>query len=608
MALQQFFYDQQIRRYIVQFIRMLSNFQVEFGRDRNGITALQRVPVIYGDSSRQAASILKQNSENYLNSVPAMAVYISDMKYDRDRMQNPTFVSKMSIRERYYDYETGNYNTQQGDTLNVERLMPVPYRLTLKVDIWTSNTEQKLQLLEQLVTLFNPALEIQSTDNYIDWTSITYVLLSDVNWSSRSVPIGTNDNIDIATLTFELPIFVSAPVLVKKFGVIQKIIASIFDDNGNIVDSIYNEDNLMSRQYFTPLQYAVILLDNKLKLVKYSQPVFETKGKQIIKEISGNIDSTTFIPLIDTVELEVGMAVRPFIIESTGTINGNISSNVITGINSSFLTELRVGSQLYAANIQLGSIYLGSVSAINSNTEIILSSNASSTVNNSEFNYTNANIVGNCIITAINGDTISTSANIRANIGDRLSIGYPDAYTIGAEEPWRDLINVYGNLINGSSQVKLELNDGNEVVGIVSYDPTDSNYLLFSPDLDTIPTNTLATINAVIDPQTNRPNKDLPSPTDGTRYLLVNDYITQDGALPIYNWSGIDNTPLAAYANDIIQYNGQHWFVAFDASETPFGTQYVTNMATNIQYKWDGSAWSLSYQGYYEAGKWQLIL
>jgi len=47
MALQQFFYDNQIRRYIVQFIRMVSNFQVEFGRDRNGITAYQRVPVIY---------------------------------------------------------------------------------------------------------------------------------------------------------------------------------------------------------------------------------------------------------------------------------------------------------------------------------------------------------------------------------------------------------------------------------------------------------------------------------------------------------------------------------------------------------------------------------
>ena len=32
----QFAYDAQVRRFVVQFIRMLSNFQVEFGQDSNG--------------------------------------------------------------------------------------------------------------------------------------------------------------------------------------------------------------------------------------------------------------------------------------------------------------------------------------------------------------------------------------------------------------------------------------------------------------------------------------------------------------------------------------------------------------------------------------------
>ena len=95
MAYQQFFYDNQIRRYIIQFIRMLSNLQVEFGKDRNGVTALQRVPVIYGDSSRQVSYIIQQGSENYMNSVPCMAVYISGLDYDRGRVQNPTYVDKI---------------------------------------------------------------------------------------------------------------------------------------------------------------------------------------------------------------------------------------------------------------------------------------------------------------------------------------------------------------------------------------------------------------------------------------------------------------------------------------------------------------------------------
>ena len=55
----QFFYDGQIRRYLLQTIRLLSNFVVKYGDG-----SLVRVPVMYGDADRQVAHINKQNSEN----------------------------------------------------------------------------------------------------------------------------------------------------------------------------------------------------------------------------------------------------------------------------------------------------------------------------------------------------------------------------------------------------------------------------------------------------------------------------------------------------------------------------------------------------------------
>lgn len=538
MALQQFFYDQQIRRYIIQFIRMVSNFQVEFGKNSSGAVALQRVPVIYGDSSRQVASIIKQGSENVMNSVPCMAVYVSNLTYDRDRVQNPTYVGKLNLRERYYDPQTGDYSTTQGDVLTVERLMPVPYKLTLKLDIWTSNTEQKLQLLEQLCTLFNPALEIQSTDNYVDWTSLTYVLLTNVEWSNRTMPVGTEVPIDIASLTFDLPIFISAPALVKKLGVIQKIIASIYDANGDITNAIYDDTNLMSRQYFTPLQYGVILLENKLQLVKYNEHVYNEIGSQVVKTIASNVSGNTRVTLSSSDGIEPGM--------------------IVSGLD------------------------------IQSNSDPTITANP------------------NTRVMSINGDTVFTSNLVTGNVGDRIVF---TAVTTkeGTDEPWRDLINVYGNLVNGSSQVRLELNDGNEVVGTVSYNPINDTQLIWNPDIDTIPTNTLPPVNAIIDPLSSRPNKDLQDLATGTRYLLVNDYITAPGAQPIYNWLGMDNTPLEAYANDIIEFNGQHWGVVFD-SRYETNVQYVTNLTTGTQYYWNGSTWAKSYEGYFPAGKWQLIL
>jgi hypothetical protein len=259
-----FFYDKQIRRFLTQFIRIMSNFQVRLGNDDQGDAVYQRVPVFYADASRQASQILRSNSENTIKAVPAMAVHISGITYDRDRVQEPYHVSKLNIRTREYDPEAQAYTNRQGGVYTVERLMPVPYTLELKVDVWTSNTEQKLMLLEQVMILFNPALEIQSTDNYIDWTSLSYVLLTSIDWTNRSVPASTEENIDIASLTFSLPIWISAPAKVKQLGVVSRILANVYDPDGNITDP----GDTLFVQHLTFENYTVLYQGNTLKLLK----------------------------------------------------------------------------------------------------------------------------------------------------------------------------------------------------------------------------------------------------------------------------------------------------------------------------------------------------
>ena len=225
----QFFYDGQIRRYITQVVRVFSNFVVKYGDG-----TLHRIPVMYGDPDRQVASIIRQNSENKVNSVPRIAVYITSLALARDRVSDQSFVGKVHIRERGIDPTTGIYNHDQGKNYTIERLMPTPFDLTFKVDIWSSSTEQKLQILEQILVLFNPSLELQTTDNYIDWTSLSVLDLTDINWSSRQVPVGTDTPNEVATLTLKTPIWINPPVKVKHLGVITKIITGI---NGNTATS-----------------------------------------------------------------------------------------------------------------------------------------------------------------------------------------------------------------------------------------------------------------------------------------------------------------------------------------------------------------------------------
>lgn len=455
-----FFYDGQIRRFITQFIRMVSNFYVQFGKDRDGNMSLQRVPVFYGDASRQASQIIRGNSENALANVPAMAVYVSGFDYDRERVQEPYHVSKMQLRQRRYDPDTGNYDEARSDSFTVERLMPVPYKLTLKLDIWTSNTEQKLQIIEQIATLFNPALEIQSTDNYIDWTSLSAVFLTGTNWDSRSVPAGGDEPVSIASMTFELPIWISAPAKVQKLGVVYKVINSIYDAYGNISDSVFDDTTQLSRPVITPYGYRLVCMGDKLTLVRNS---------------SAGVTSTTI------------------------------------------------------------------------------------------------------------------------NLQDAISAG-----------DWKSLIDDYGELKDGLSEVRLRHHDSRyEVVGHVSYNPITPNQLLFNIDIDTVPTNTLLPISAIIDPYTvNIDQFDLLNPEAGTRYLILNPIGSLDNIEAAVVWG---NRSFIANANDIIEWDGYAWKVVFDSRQES-STHYLVNLNTNTQYKWYENQWSKSVEGIYQEGEWSLVL
>ena len=257
----QFFYDGQLRRYIAQVIRMLSGFKIQTADGAEKI-----VPVLYGDISRQVAHMIRENSENKLPSAPRISVYISDLSLDKPRLSDATFVSKINLRERAINESTNQYTTEQGTNYTVERLMPTPYMLSVKADIWTTSTEQKLQIMEQILVLFNPSFEIQTTDNFVDWTSLTTVYLNDIVFSNRTIPVGTDSDIDVATLEFETPIWITTPAKLKRLGVIQTVVANIFREEGTL-DPSFIDGLPASNQYITPANFGIMVIDNRAKLI-----------------------------------------------------------------------------------------------------------------------------------------------------------------------------------------------------------------------------------------------------------------------------------------------------------------------------------------------------
>lgn len=273
----QFFYDNQIRRFLVQFARIFSDWQVTKGKDPAGNDILVRVPIQYGDSSRMAQAQIANNSPSSLPSAPLISYYVSGFEYDQRRTQDPYFVDKLSVRQRTFNTDTQQYEPTQAQAFTIERVMPVPYTLRITVDFWTTNYQQKLELLEQIGILFNPSLEIQSTDNFVDWGSLSVVYQDGLTFSSRSVPQGNGNPIDIMSWKFYMPIWISGPAKVKKLGIIHKIIASIFQ--GNALTDMQDDHLLLgTRQKITPYGYKLLLIGNSLQILPSTQ-IFTPSNK-----------------------------------------------------------------------------------------------------------------------------------------------------------------------------------------------------------------------------------------------------------------------------------------------------------------------------------------
>ena len=117
----QYWYDQQIRRYILQFIRLFDSFQIKTGTKSTADSeSYIRVPVRYADMSRMVAHILRHNSENVMNSAPFISAYITNLQIARDRLKEPRLVDKVQVAERKYDNSAKEYISEIGNTYTVE--------------------------------------------------------------------------------------------------------------------------------------------------------------------------------------------------------------------------------------------------------------------------------------------------------------------------------------------------------------------------------------------------------------------------------------------------------------------------------------------------------
>jgi hypothetical protein len=567
----QHFYDAQIRRYLTQIVRMMSNFSYKDGKGR-----LVRIPVTYGDLTRQAASIINQNSENKVPSAPRMAVYITGLEMDRTRTGDSSYVNKVNIRERAVDNSGNEYLKTEGKNYTVERLMPTPYILSINVDVWSTNTDQKLQIMEQVLMLFNPSLEIQTTDNYVDWTSLSVVNLENITFSSRTIPAGTESEIDIATLGFTTPIWITPPAKVKKLGVITKIITAVFADNGleiNMDDSAYAESLMKEAAY---IDEESEINDVNVKTTKRNGTregmTFETG---LVVTSHGNYDVLVlpYDPRHDS-----SIFTRRVRLLGKGIIGAETWTGYLKAIPEVFRDARFFENGVTQLRLQRRDSYGDVIGAV-----------SISPIDEKD------------LIVNIDPDTLPTDTTITGPNGARTNIDYivdptkTDPREKYSENPRILLLGNVGHTYKERvvTQTKTMIID----TGVSFSDITGTRVLVNGVEVST---NNVAWSDSSNDEETYKIK--FPSLLNIGDVVDFELYLDEDGPDA---WKNADGSDFAAFANDIVEWDGLRWHIVFDASTTS-QVVYTTNLKTNTQYKWQDGEWILSYEGESPDGTWRL--
>lgn len=257
-----YWYNAQIRHIILCVLRLFSNFQISEGLDSSNKPKLRRIPVTFMSTDKSVVYMLNNASDTILETVPRMILTISNVKLNTDKSAGATYYEhQTSITEKNFNAELDNYVYDKGNSYNITRLNPVPIGLEFKLYILTSMQDHKLQLFEQIRTLFTPTLELQLSENPLDWNYITAITLTNLTWSSKNTNLESS-TLDSMDMSFAIDTHLDLPALVQRESIITQI-------NNNVLDSSYIDDLLITdyndgtRVYHSPTNNRIQVIYNE---------------------------------------------------------------------------------------------------------------------------------------------------------------------------------------------------------------------------------------------------------------------------------------------------------------------------------------------------------
>ena len=137
-------------------------------------------------------AILAGNTQNALIVLPVISIFLNDIELAPDRKKGTGTVRTTMVAPP---------GSLPNEVETLYQKQPIPYNFIFDVTIWSYNSQQDFQIAEQILTLFDPTMQIQTSDSRYDPTSITTIELMNVQDETEAA-IGTERRMLKRTYTF----------------------------------------------------------------------------------------------------------------------------------------------------------------------------------------------------------------------------------------------------------------------------------------------------------------------------------------------------------------------------------------------------------------------
>ena len=212
------FYHETMRKVVVAFGTMFNNINIVRTNSSGAVTQSMKVPLAYGPKNKFLTRLREDPTltKKVALTLPRIGFEIAGISYDQSRKLN-------SIQK----LKKTNSSTD-GKTVS-SQFMPVPYNMDFELVVMAKNSDDALQIVEQILPFFQPDYAITLNDNTaMGTTRDVPIILNSVTYSDEYDGSFEDRRVLTYTLSFTSKFYLYGPVTDQK--VIKRVQVDQYTD------------------------------------------------------------------------------------------------------------------------------------------------------------------------------------------------------------------------------------------------------------------------------------------------------------------------------------------------------------------------------------------